>query len=263
VIAALAIMACGQQATAQEASGQYYGYPGKQAPMPSGQGQSGHGCYVEMWGCHVEVCPPPSCHNVNLPVPGLENPSCQNAYVIVTEAPPQQPQTITVFRNHYVPIRIVTKPTPVVPVNIVVKWREIHYLCDCPPGSSQCPHVPTGSPQQGSPQAGSPQASSADPKTAPTTAVVAAPAAPATPATPVASAAPATPAAPAVVPENPPAKRWVWLQKQGLFGFGYQRTDGLWVIDPASKRPTPPEGQTIVPASTTAVNATDTKVAGS
>src|SRR3954465_9253111 len=64
VLAALAMMIGGQQATAQEASGQFYGYPSKQAPMATGQGGSGGGagwCNVEKWGCHVEVCPPPSC----------------------------------------------------------------------------------------------------------------------------------------------------------------------------------------------------------
>jgi uncharacterized protein YkwD len=35
-----------------------------------------------------------------------------------------------------------------------------------------------------------------------------------------------------------PAKQWVWLPKQGCFGFGYKRADGLWVIDPGTKRKT-------------------------
>ena len=33
-----------------------------------------------------------------------------------------------------------------------------------------------------------------------------------------------------------PAKQWVWLRKQVCWGFGYQRADGLWVIDPGTKR---------------------------
>src|SRR5262249_18727816 len=32
------------------------------------------------------------------------------------------------------------------------------------------------------------------------------------------------------------AKRWVWLTKQNCWGYGYQRADGLWVIDPGTKR---------------------------
>jgi hypothetical protein len=43
-------------------------------------------------------------------------------------------------------------------------------------------------------------------------------------------------AEPAEAPPPPPAKQWVWLPKQGLWGFGRQRPDGLWVIDPGSKR---------------------------
>lgn len=31
-------------------------------------------------------------------------------------------------------------------------------------------------------------------------------------------------------------KRWVWLVSQRCWGYGYQRSDGLWVIDPGSKR---------------------------
>jgi hypothetical protein len=250
-IAAFAILAGGQQATAQEASGQFYGYTSQQAPLPSGQGS---GCYVEKWGCHVEVCPPPACHNVQLPVPGLEIPSCQNAYVIVNEGPPQQPQTITVFRNHYVPIKIVTQPTTVVPVNIVVKWREIHYLCDCPPGTSQCPHIPAGS-SQAMP---APQASNDSKATAPSAAELAqgstppAETAAAAAAIPVATA-PAAPAAPA---ESTSSKRWVWLKKQGAYGYGYQRPDGLWVIDAGSMRPTLPTAETNRPSQPTTVAVT-------
>lgn len=37
-----------------------------------------------------------------------------------------------------------------------------------------------------------------------------------------------------------PEKQWVWLHKQGVYGFGYQIPDGphkgLWRIDPGSKR---------------------------
>src|SRR5690242_15314492 len=31
-------------------------------------------------------------------------------------------------------------------------------------------------------------------------------------------------------------KQWVWLSKQSCWGYGYQREDGLWVIDPGTKR---------------------------
>jgi hypothetical protein len=182
---------------------------------------------------------------VNIPLPPREHPSCQNPYWIESDnAPWKQPIPITVYRNHYVPIKVKHIPTDVQPVDILVKWREIHYLCDCPPGTSQCPHVPSGSPQHGSPQA------DAKVKTTPNSPLLNA-------------AAPEAPAAPAVAQENPPAKRWVWLQKQNLYGFGFQRQDGLWVIDPASKRPTLPEGEMDSPAPTTAVNMPDTASTGS
>jgi hypothetical protein len=39
---------------------------------------------------------------------------------------------------------------------------------------------------------------------------------------------------------NVPAKQWVWLAKQGVWGYGYQIPDGpdrgLWRVDPGSKR---------------------------
>ncbi len=241
-IAAAAIVSGGHQASAQQASGQFYGYASGQAPMASGQDQyGGHGCQLEKVGCNVQVCPQP-CHNVNIPLPPREQPSCQNAYVLESDLAPWKPTTqITVYRNHYVPIKVNHIPTNVQPVDILVKWREIHYLCDCPPGTSQCPHIPSGSSQQGSPQA------DASVKPAPNSPLLTT----------------ATPAAPAVAAEISPERRWVWLPKQSLFGFGFQRHDGLWVIDPASKRPNLPEGETVAPAATTAVNVKDTTSTGS
>jgi hypothetical protein len=45
-------------------------------------------------------------------------------------------------------------------------------------------------------------------------------------------------ARPAAAGEKPagPKKQWVWLKSQNCWGYGYQRADGLWVIDPGSKR---------------------------
>lgn len=226
-VAGVVFSVCGQQTIAQQATAQFYGYPSNQAPMASGQGlPSGQGgCYVEKWGCNVSNPCPPSGQNPQIPVPGLESPSCQNAIPILNEMAPPPPRTVTIFRNHYVPIRIQNVPTPVQPVNIEVRWREIHYLCDCPPGTSQCPHIPTGTPQMGAadqPESGEPTALAS--------------------VTPAPAAAPATPEPAPVAQANTPAKQWVWLQAQGLYGFGYQRPDGRWVIDPNSKRPTLPAG---------------------
>jgi uncharacterized protein YkwD len=58
-------------------------------------------------------------------------------------------------------------------------------------------------------------------------------------ATTAATAAEPPPPPPTAVPDPAaatPAKQWVWLTSQGVWGYGYQRTDGLWVIDPGSKR---------------------------
>jgi hypothetical protein len=60
-----------------------------------------------------------------------------------------------------------------------------------------------------------------------------------------APAAASAPSATAHVAAKPvvttPAKQWVWLSKQGVWGYGYQREDGLWVIDPGSKRAPAPQ----------------------
>ncbi|MCA1686714.1 MAG: CAP domain-containing protein [Planctomycetia bacterium] len=41
--------------------------------------------------------------------------------------------------------------------------------------------------------------------------------------------------------QEPPTKQWVWLDKQGVWGYGYQLQDGphrgLWRVDPETKRP--------------------------
>jgi hypothetical protein len=53
--------------------------------------------------------------------------------------------------------------------------------------------------------------------------------------------------APEPAAEAAPAKQWVWLAKQGVWGYGYQIKEGphsgLWRIDPDSKRrPAAPAG---------------------
>ena len=46
--------------------------------------------------------------------------------------------------------------------------------------------------------------------------------------------------APSSFAEDQPAKQWVWLGSQGVWGYGYQIQEGpnrgLWRIDPGSKR---------------------------
>jgi hypothetical protein len=151
-------------------------------------------------------------------------PSCYNPCVVVNEGPPTQPpQTIQITRNCYVPIKVVTQegPSNITPVNINVNWREVHFLCNqdgTPMAPSKAAEVLqklqtlyAGAPDQQpkAPEAGAPAPSQA-------------------------SAPPPPPVDPRL---NAPLKRWVWLEKQGVYGFGYQRADGFWVIDPSSKRP--------------------------
>jgi len=127
-------------AEAQQAAPQYYGYPTAQKAMPSGQAhygcQPGPACQPERYGCGVTLCPCPSsnaCQVINSQIPPIHPlPGCYepNTCTVVNEGPPTlPPQTITIYRNSYVPIRVVNQPTNVAPVNIQVNWREIHVLC--------------------------------------------------------------------------------------------------------------------------------------
>ena len=236
---ALGALAASKTGYAQQAAPQY-GYPAAQKAMPSGQGNypcqvTPTGCYVEKYGCEVTVCRCPCttgtpCQVINSQIPPIHPvPSCQepNVCTIVDEGPPTvAPQNITIHRNCYVPIKVVTTPGPstVTPVNIQVNWREVHVLCGAdgkPLGSAQAAAVL----QQLNAQ--------------------------------VASAMPA-PSADSASAAAIPEKRWVWLEKQKVFGFGYQGADGYWVIDQGSKRPTLPEGQAAANAPPAAAAVTTT-----
>lgn len=68
---------------------------------------------------------------------------------------------------------------------------------------------------------------------------------------------PNTPA-PAAASATTPAKQWVWLWRQGVYGYGHQRADGLWVIDPGTKRlPAAPAAAAPVAAAPATVPAGD------
>lgn len=69
-----------------------------------------------------------------------------------------------------------------------------------------------------------------------------------------ATAAPPPPESPAATAAAP-AKQWVWLTSQGVWGYGYRRADGLWVIDPGSKRAPAPQQQAAAAAATTTTTA--------
>jgi len=58
------------------------------------------------------------------------------------------------------------------------------------------------------------------------------PAAPVVPPAPAATRTAELPAAPTPAPTaGGPPKQWVWLSGQGMWGFGFQRPDGYWVIE--------------------------------
>ena len=58
-------------------------------------------------------------------------------------------------------------------------------------------------------------------------------------------------------------KEWVWLTKQGVFGYGYRRADGYWVIDAGTKRrPGDPDAPNLsIPATTPPATALATTAA--
>jgi hypothetical protein len=201
-------------------------------------------CQPSYYGCDVTVCPCPCsnpgdiCNKIQNQIPPIKGlPGGVQPCVIVTECPPTTPPvTIDIYRNCYVPIYITAQGTPtnVTPVNINVKWREVHYLSDAqgnPITQQQAQaaiDAACGTAGAGVIGAyGTPQGMAA-PQAAPAPHPAAAP--------------PAPPVPQAGLPAQAPAMRWVFLTKQNVWGYGYQRADGLWVIDPASKRATPPEG---------------------
>lgn len=218
-------------------------------------------------GCNVTPCTPP---NIDCPPSGGAS---HTICIVYCDQPPTTgPITLTITRNYYLPINIRNNQPPnVQPVDLKYQWQPIHYLVNDqgqpidkngnvlknpdglipPPGTSptySAPVVP--SPQRGASTTNTPadvlvstppaSSSPADPAPAPPAPVVAPTApAPAPPAAPTTTAAnpPAAPPAPQV---KTPEKRWVWLNYERVYGYGYQRADGYWVIDEGSRRATLP-----------------------
>jgi hypothetical protein len=268
MIATAAISGAGlQKATAQtpQASPQSYGgYASPQAPP--GPGSSAcyptPGCQNVKYGCTVTVCTCPcqtnyNCQEILSKIPQIHTPpTCQEAQVctIIDEGPPTAPPVcIPIYRNCYVPIKVVTQPGPgpnvITPVNIQVNWREVHVLCGSdgkPLSSAQTAQIIKDLSEQlargEAPNAGqgaaptAPHASAVNPSpSAPSQAQAVAP----TQNAPVQASAPTpTPYAPVLAQATEPQKQWVWLAQEGVYGYGYQRTDGLWEIDAGSRRTT-------------------------
>jgi hypothetical protein len=229
--------------------------------MASPQSAGGAPCH-EVAGCHVVV----GCPATNPNVPQQINqqlqqftenpPTCNEAnaqqLTLYTDLPPQH-RFVDITRNHYIPVRVVVVPrTPqgVTSFDVRVNYREVHVLCDekgNPLPAAQAAAVlkelekqlasNADAPATAPSVPGAPSTPSAAGAPAPTTV---APPAPAPNPTAAGNQAPAaqpttTAAAPA---ESGPQKQWVWLSQEGVYGYGYQRTDGYWEIDPNSRRPT-------------------------
>jgi hypothetical protein len=255
-ISAWLVGVMGSTAFAQspQASGQY-GYGG---PTPSPQSTQAVPCH-EVSGCHVVVGCPPTHPNVAQQLgQELERyiehpPTCQEANVqtltVVSELPPEH-RYVDVWRNHYIPVRVVVvqrKPEGVSSFDVRVNYREVHVLCDQHGNPLPAPQATAVLKELEKQFANNAPADGATAPTAPAAASSAASEA----APPVTSAAPAPASNPAAAPNQAPAarpmttaansaapqKQWVWLTQEGVYGFGYQRTDGLWEIDPDSRRP--------------------------
>lgn len=151
--------------------------------------------------------------------------------------------THTVYLTRYYPVYVHLQAKKHEGVHIEEVWKPLCKLCTpehpCPRHEhgqmpSDLPPPATG----GAPA--TPQAAADAP--APSSAVADQPQA-VQPAAPVATQpAPPTPAPPMAPPAQAaaPQKRWVYLTAQNLWAYGYQRADGLWVVDQGTKRSTPP-----------------------
>ena len=111
-IAAFAIVFGGQQASAQQASGQFYGYASEQAPMPSGQDQYGGGRSPSRdVGCQVDICSPSHACYAEYPAPAEgESDVPERLRHRVGPSPVKPTCHVTIYRNHYVPIKVEQHP---------------------------------------------------------------------------------------------------------------------------------------------------------
>jgi hypothetical protein len=258
-IAAWVIGLTGSTAFAQapQASSQY-GYSGP-AASPQAGGYPPVACHEKI-GCYVIAgCRPGEvnvCASIDAelkqkfpqePVPTAAAQVCE----LISELPPGDQRYVDIWRNHYIPVKVVVKPyqpQAVTAFNIRVNYREVHVLVDergtpIPPSKvgdvlkdlqqqfASNPPAGAGT-APAAPAASSPAHSEAAP---PMTSNVPAPAPnPAAAPTQAPAAQPTAAAAAAATPQ----KQWVWLAQEGVYGFGYQRPDGLWEIDAGSRRPT-------------------------
>lgn len=258
-IAAGSERAFAQNPVPQVPSPQYYGYGG-QAPAAAPQGTAAcyppnTACYPEKYGCYVTVCPCPCQSGGGGCIPGIPDihpPTCYNPCVIYDEkAPPYPPRTIDIWRNCYIPIRIEKKdaPTPVTPVNINVRWREVHFLCG-PDGRPLAPEQAAEVLKEFQSQMASAEAPGA---------TASAPQPPAaTPAVNPMTAHPAPAAQPAPVAATPP-KQWLWISNMNMYGYGYINEGGYAVVDEGSYRATPPAQTAVAPADGLTVAASTTR----
>jgi len=260
--------AVAQQPTSQQHSHSYYGLPEKQPPTPSIQGSitcyPNPNCQPDKVGCTVTICPCPcqSATNCIPNVPDIHRPSCQNPCVLISELPPATPpRTIDIYRNCYVPIKIDYRhPDPdVTPVNINVRWREVHFLCgpDGQPLSSeqaaavlkelqaQVAANGNAAPPEGAPitlpAPTSDLAVSAGGNAPPPEGALITLPAPA-PSGRAVSASANGPVAngPVAAQADNRNYQWIYVTTANKYGYGYINEAGFAVVDPNSLRDTPP-----------------------
>jgi hypothetical protein len=254
-VAVAASTAATERAFAQNPSGQnpspqYYGYGG-QAPAASPQGNAAcypphpPACQPEQYGCHVTVCPCP-CQSGGGCIPGIPDihtPSCTNPCVVISEGPPtNRPVNYDIWRNCYIPIRIDYRPGPshITPVNINVRWREVHFLCG--PDGTPLP------PQQAAAVLKELQEQVAAAADVPQGAAPASPSpAAAAPNVNLPAVQPAQ-AAPAPAQASTPSKQWLWISNMNMYGYGYINEGGYAVVDEGSYRTSLPTQAAAAPS---------------
>lgn len=241
---------------ASEARAQYFGqYGSPQAPSPQQPyNPSSGGCYTDgVRGSCYSVAPATrhdscytSCYTQgphtpfeqHLPQPVFETLCHDKVYVT---------HKITLDRKY--PVYVHLREQSYQGVEIEERWTPYCVICTkdkpCPrhvkgqtPADLPGPADPLGT----APSPAAPTSSNApNPGEAPTQ-VTASPGEPSptttTPAeapAPTVAAAPSTAPTPAESPASPaatgPAKQWVWLAYEGVWGYGHQRADGYWEIE--------------------------------
>jgi hypothetical protein len=277
--------ALGPRAEAQ----QFYGFRASPdqlatllASLATAQTPPGCAPLLPKFGCDITPTTPPT-----LTCPPDLLPVTQQICIILCDQKPPGPVDLTITKNVFLPVVIKNNTPPnVLPVNIKVQWQPIHFLANekgqpidqagnvLPNDPKVVPPAPAGVNPSSHSGVAAPSPQSSNAATAPGTALASTAAGPGTApvSTAVVSTQPVAPApaptttapgttasaAPATVQANAPTKQWVWLSYEGVYGYGYQRADGYWIIDEGSRTKTLPTASTAPAAAPTTTASTST-----